>query len=170
MVILHYFRMTTGWKVEPPKDIWPNLFNDCNFPWKTVKQFTQDLPSHEILFRTATLSKRLPFLPFIPNCSSNHEDLKIWNLENSKNLSVCSFYKYLIDGCLQSALYPQFWKTECPSKISFFCQLASEDRILNIVNIAKKDCNTQSATNTYVLCHKDSETADHLLLQCEVSE
>lgn len=54
-----------------------------------------------------------------------------------------------MDGEMHSALYPQFWKFECLSKISLFCWLASEDR---------------NATDTYVLCYKHLETANHLLL------
>lgn len=69
-----------------------------------------------------------------------------------------------MDGEMHSALYPQFWKFECLSKISLFCWLASEDRILTLANLAKKGCNTQNATDTYVLCYKHMETANHLLL------
>lgn len=62
-----------------------------------------------------------------------------------------------------------FW-VSCPSKISLFCCLASENKILTLVNIAKRDCNSQNATDTCVLCHKDLETVDHLFLPCEVSK
>lgn len=54
-----------------PKDLWLDLFNDCNFPWITIKQFVQDSPSHEIFFCTTTFSESLSFWSSIPNCSSN---------------------------------------------------------------------------------------------------
>ena len=75
-----------------------------------------------------------------------------------------------MDGGLRSPLYPQFWKADCPSKVTLFCWLAREDKISTLSNLSKKGCNIQCATDTCVLCHKNSETAEHLLLNCEFSE
>lgn len=93
------------------------------------------------------------------------------NLElgEEQNLLSPTFYKFLIDGGLRSALHPQFWKTEFPVKF-LFCQLASEEKILTLVNLANKGCNSQNVTGTCVLCYKGSKTTDHLLLRCEVQE
>lgn len=91
----------------------------------------------------------------------------IWNLESNRIFSVHSFYKYLIDGGMRNDLYPQFWKVDCPSKIFLFCWLANDDKILTLSNLAKKGCNLQQAFDTFVLCLKDSESTDHLLLKCD---
>lgn len=73
-----------------PKDLWLDLFNDCNFPWITIKQFVQDSPSHEIFFCTTTFSESLSFWSSIPNCSSNQDDMKICNLESNRTFTICS--------------------------------------------------------------------------------
>lgn len=94
----------------------------------------------------------------------------IWKLESNIIFFVRSFYKFLIDGRMCSDLYLQFWKVHCRSKISLFCWLVSDDKILTLSNLAKKGCNLQQASDTCVLYHKDSKTTDHLLLKCEFTE
>lgn len=44
-----------------------------------------------------------------------------------------------------------------------------QENKLTLTNLAKKGCNVQNATNTCVLCHKNSETVDCLLLHYEFS-
>lgn len=56
------------------------------------------------------------------------------------------------------------------AKLQFFCWLASENKILTLTNLAKKGCNIQNGTDTCVLCHKNSEIVDHLLLNCDFSK
>ena len=56
------------------------------------------------------------------------------------------------------------------NKITLFCWLAWKDKILTLSNLAKKGCNIHCATDTCILCYEDSETTEHLLLNCEFSE
>lgn len=116
-----------------PKDIWPNLFNDCNFPWITIRQFVNGLNFHDSFFRSDWSSESSSFFISIPDCISNQEDLYIQKLEVNANFSVRSFYKFLIDGGLRSGLSSMFWHYVCPFKISMFSWLASEDKILTLL-------------------------------------
>lgn len=112
-----------------------------------------------------------PFLSSIPDCSSSQENLRIWKLGKKKEpFSICSFYKFLIDSGIRSVLHPQYWKIESPNKISLFCWLVNEDKILTLSNLVRKWCNIQNATNNCVMCHKKWETTDHLLLRCEFAK
>lgn len=71
-----------------------------------------------------------------------------------------------MDGGIHNSLSPPFWGSECPSKITIFCWLACEEKILTLTNLAMRGCKIQNATDTCVLCHEGSKTADHLLLKC----
>lgn len=53
--------------------------------------------------------------------------------------------------------------------INFFCWLARDNKNLTITNIVKKRCNIRCATDTCVLCHRNSKHMDHLLLNCNFS-
>lgn len=75
----------------------------------------------------------------IPDYSSDQEDFYTWTLEKCGSFSAKSFYKFLIDGGMRSPLYSQFWKTRCLSKISLFCWLAWEDKLLTLTNLFKKN-------------------------------
>lgn len=66
--ILWYHNWSEG---RAPKYLWPDLFNDCNFPWIMIKQFAQDFPSRKRFFRTTNHLESLSFLSSIPDCSSN---------------------------------------------------------------------------------------------------
>lgn len=81
----------------------------------------------------------------------------------SVSFSVKFFYKFLIYGSMHSPFYPQFWKIRYPSKISLFCWLAWEVKLLTFTNLFKKGCNIQNATNTCILCHRAFETMDKIL-------
>lgn len=147
------------------KDLWPTLFNDCNSPGISLRQFTHCIIHPERLFHTSSLNDLLPIIRILPDCYTNQEDL------NKKNgtFSVKPFYKMLIDGGTQSSLYPQFWKIHCPRKIMLFCWLVWEDKILTFSNLFKKVCN-QNRTDTCVLYHKASENVEHLFVNCEFTD
>lgn len=88
-------------------------------------------------------------------------------LKETDSFFVYSFYEFFVDGGLRTPLYPSFGKVDCSSKITLFCWLAYENKILTLSNLAKKCCNFQYATDTCVICYQNSETADHLLIHCD---
>lgn len=90
----------------------------------------------------------------------------IWTLESNRNFSVKSFYHFLVDGGICNPLYSLFWKIGCSSKVTLFCWLGWDNKVLTLTNLAKKGCNLQCATDTCVLCHRCPESVDHLLLKC----
>lgn len=109
-------------------------------------------------------------LQSLPDCSSTQDDVFTWTLESKRSFSFRFFYKFLMDGGLQSPLYPNFWKVDCPSKITLFYWLASENKISTLTNLTIKGCNIQNASKTCVLCHRNSKTVDHLMIHCAFSE
>lgn len=135
-----------------------------------IRQLSYVFTSQEMIFRTATTTEILPLLSSIPDCSSEQDDAKTCSLESNRIFSVQYFYKFLMDGGIRISHYPLFWKTEWSSKITLFCWLVCEDKILTLTNLAKKGCNFQSATGICVLCLKGSQIAEHLFLRCEFSQ
>ncbi|XP_039115891.1 uncharacterized protein LOC120251437 [Dioscorea cayenensis subsp. rotundata] len=152
------------------KDCWPDLFNDCTAPWITIRQFTQYLNNPELLFPTSTPNMLSALLENIPDCSQTQDDVHTWTLDKSGTITIKSFYKFLIDGGTRSSLYLLSWKNHCPSKITLFCWLAGEDKILTLSNLFKKGYNFQNSTDTCVLCHNASENLQHLFIDCEFSK
>ncbi|XP_039141256.1 uncharacterized protein LOC120278572 [Dioscorea cayenensis subsp. rotundata] len=148
------------------KDYWPTLFSDCADPWITIRHFHQLLNNPESLFLSIPAESLSALIDINPECSHNQDDILSWALEKSGNFSVKSFYKFLIDGGLRSPLYSNFWKIRCPSKVTLFCWLAGEEKILTLTNLFKKGFNFQNSTNTCVLCHNASENLQHLFLDC----
>lgn len=149
-----------------PKDIWPDLFDNCLSPWITIRHLLQHTSDPEPLFREVPIVALQPLLQSLPDCSSPLEDESAWTLEKNCSFSVRSFYNFLVDGGMRSPLSSSFWKVDCPSKVTLFCWLASDNKILTLSNLAKKRCNFHNATDTCVLCYNDSETVDHLLIHC----
>lgn len=140
-----------------------------------ISQFLQDINLVESLFRIVSFVDILPLLQSILDCDNPQENVNIWTLEHNRSFSVRSFsvrsfYKFLVEGGTHSPLHSNFWKMECPSKMTLFCWLARENRILTLVNLTKKGCNLQNAIDTCVLCYKDSKIVDHLLISCEFLE
>ncbi|XP_039113778.1 uncharacterized protein LOC120249347 [Dioscorea cayenensis subsp. rotundata] len=153
-----------GWA---PKDISPDLFNICQTSWITIRQLYLNISNLESFFLEASPDDFISLIQSIPNCSSSEEDTNIWTLDRNHTFSVRSFYKFLVDGGLRTPLYPSFWKVECPSKVTLFCWLANDNKISTLSNLGKKGCNFQNATYTCVMCYKNSETVDHLLIHCD---
>lgn len=110
----------------------------CNSPWLTVHQFSQQIQTLENLFHNPSFNNFSPLIRAIPDCSRDQEDLFIWTLEKSGSFSIKSFYKFLIGGGIHYPLYSHFWKSKCPSKITLFCWLAREDKLLTLSNLSKK--------------------------------
>lgn len=151
------------------KDFWPTLFNDCIYPWISLRQFFQTLNILQVLFHNAKIEDLTPLLNIIPDCFNDQEHFNTRSLEKSGTFSVKSFYNFLIDGGMHSPLYSHFWKIHYPSKITLLCQLVWDDKILTLSNLFKKGCN-QNTTNTCVLCHKVSKTVEHPFIECEYLE
>ncbi|XP_039138867.1 uncharacterized protein LOC120276209 [Dioscorea cayenensis subsp. rotundata] len=123
-------------------------------------------PRNKSFFWAGVIPALLPFRSCI---KLNQDDSPNWVLEKNGKFTVKSFYKFLIDSGLYSPLYSHFWKTRSPSKITLFCWLAGEDKILTLTNLFKRRCNFQNTSDICVLCHNASEDLDHLFLNCTFS-
>lgn len=96
------------------------------------------------------------------------EDKKRWSLNASGVFSVKSLYNLLNDGDVRCEIAKFFWKNICPKKISIFNWLAWNNKILTMENLELRRCN-RLPTTTCVMCHGDTESADHLFLKYTVA-
>lgn len=81
---------------------------------------------------------------------------------------VKSFYNFLNDGRLRYGWTPIILNGQWLRKISLFNWLACDNKILTLENLALRKCNRLHSI-TFVMCHLDIESMDHLLFQCHVA-
>lgn len=136
----------------------------------TLRDFSSELHSLERVFCTATPKEIAPLLTTILGHLDEQDDVPILTLESNRTFSVKSFCQFLVDGGVRSLFYSHFWKVGCPSKITFLCWLAWDNKILTLTNLAKKDCSIQCAIDTFVLHHRCLESVDHLMLKCDFTD
>ncbi|OVA19039.1 Reverse transcriptase zinc-binding domain [Macleaya cordata] len=89
------------------------------------------------------------------------EDNRAWNFEKFGNFSVASCYKALHQPLGEQFQENEIWDPMIPTKISFFAWLVCHNSILTQDNLARRG---NIIVNRCVLCLKDSESVNHLLL------
>lgn len=98
----------------------------------------------------------------------DEEDKQRWTLTKSGIFSVRSCYRWLVRalGEAVSFLHKQIWKLKIPPRVSFFTWEASQECILTVDKLKRRGL---VIVNGCVLCLKDEESCNHLLLSCPVT-
>lgn len=148
-----------------PRYLWPSEFRASSCPNGTIHDLIhllEEPPFSDIDVVGPAMAGGLPR-------ASKERDKKWWRLTGNGLFFVKSFYRMLIDGGLRCPVSRFFWRDWCPKKVSLFNWLAWQNKILSLENLARRRCN-RFPTDTCVLCHEGSESADHLFIHCSVAK
>ena len=91
-------------------------------------------------------------------------DSLFWKLTPNGVFDVRSFYNSLSAPPTISFPWKCIWSSKVPKRVSFFLWTATQDSILTIDNLGKRNLHL---VNSCCLCRCDGETVDHLLLYCK---
>ena len=91
-------------------------------------------------------------------------DSLFWKLTPNGVFDVRSFYNSLFAPPTISFPWKCIWSSKVPKRVSFFLWTTTQDSILTIDNLGKRNLHL---VNSCCLCRCDGETVDHLLLYCK---
>ncbi|KAM7461588.1 hypothetical protein LguiA_029716 [Lonicera macranthoides] len=95
----------------------------------------------------------------------------VWKAHIFGVFSCKSFLESLLDST-EELKFPHFdfiWKSSLPTKIKIFNWLAVLGKINTLVRLQNRRPHLSISPSCCVLCQKAGESADHLLLHCELS-
>ncbi|CAN1311894.1 Putative ribonuclease H protein At1g65750 [Linum perenne] len=93
----------------------------------------------------------------------------VWPLEASARFSVASLRRQLVDESFPgdpSFPHSLIWIKEVPTKIQGFCWTTFHMKIASLDNLQKRGF---QLANWCVLCHKGTESIDHMFIHCDYS-
>jgi hypothetical protein len=93
-------------------------------------------------------------------------DKLVWNPSKKCLFKVRSFYEELIRKDDSSFPWKNIWRVKAPTRVAFFVWSAAFGKILTHDNLRKRNV---IVIEWCCLCKKSGESADHLLLHCEVA-
>lgn len=82
----------------------------------------------------------------------------VWRWDKKSSFSVRSTYKYILVNA------GSIWNVKCPLKYKAFLQMIAKRAILTWPMFKKRGW---SGLNVCVFCHRNEETIEHLLLNCD---
>ncbi|XXG89386.1 hypothetical protein AAC387_Pa12g1396 [Persea americana] len=95
------------------------------------------------------------------------KDFRIWKPSISREFSVKAFYSALEGNHLLKAPYSLVWRGLVPPQLEAFCWLAVTAKISTTDNLWKRGLTSSTIIDTCVMCHKELELVNHLLLHYE---
>ncbi|XP_026384899.1 uncharacterized protein LOC113280496 [Papaver somniferum] len=118
------------------------------------------------------ISSLLSLFDGFPSEDSNDEDYRVWLGTNTNGkFTVKSCYFWLISDCPSpERLVPpnKIWSKYWPTKVSFFVWVASLEKISTQDLICRRGWYKEWVNHCY-MCVRDGETANHLLIHCDVA-
>ncbi|XBJ11577.1 hypothetical protein VPH35_016258 [Triticum aestivum] len=91
------------------------------------------------------------------------EDARVLRDCVDKKALTSSIYKLLTFAGTRCPVQAQFWSAKAPHKVRLFGWLVAKDRVHSKANLLKKHMRSEDVCE---LCHKESETTNHLLFDC----
>ncbi|XP_039117658.1 uncharacterized protein LOC120253386 [Dioscorea cayenensis subsp. rotundata] len=147
-----------------PMYVWHEQYRECGQQDASFKDLAHLLEGHPFCEDADLVQIRDRWR----NSGNDVKDIKRWALNGTGAFSVKSLYNFLIDGGVRCEIAKFFWKSKCPKKINIFNWLVWRNKILTMDNLELRRCN-KLPTATCVMCHADTESVDHLFLQCPVA-
>jgi hypothetical protein len=162
---------------SPLKDLFPNLYLcstdrdtsvvsvlsrsdlDASCSWNI--SFVRDFNDWEMPEVLSFFNFIQPFLP-----SRETDDKLVWSLSKSGQFAVRSYYGALQVSNRSKFPWKMIWGVKAPRRISFFLWTAARGKILTCDNLMKRG---HVLAAWCCMCKNGWETADHLLIHCEVA-
>ena len=89
-----------------------------------------------------------------------------WKGQGKGRFTVSSFYQSLVGRGDTTFPWKGIWVNRVPRKVCFFTWAAARGAILTIDNLMRR---RMVVTDWCYMCKKNAETADHLLIHCDVA-
>lgn len=180
------FSVQRGTRVKFSHDVWcrneslksrfPNIYNLTNLKEGMVRQHMEeqarytgwDLKLRRNLneWEIEEMASLLYKLEKVKLGSETEEDRRVWSKSLKGVFSVCSYYKSLEEDSPQFTLWRFLWRSPVPTKVSFFVWLAYWEKILPVDKLIARGF---FHPNRCVMCYKDAESANRLLVHCPVA-
>ena len=97
---------------------------------------------------------------------SDNEDSLIWQFTSDRVYTSQSLYKIVSFRGVIPTFVPNIWELRIPTKVHFFLQLLSKNKVLTRDNLAKRQ---KVDTESCLFCN-EHETAQHLFFDCVVAQ
>ncbi|XP_039120732.1 uncharacterized protein LOC120257303 [Dioscorea cayenensis subsp. rotundata] len=149
-----------------PRFRWGDEFRLAANSCRTIKEILGNLLSGDMSQDPLLIAARSNLSP---SSGTGDQDQKSWKLTVDGFFTVKSFYRFLIDRGKRCKITPLILECFVPRKISVFCWLVWDKKILMLDKLFSRRCNF-SSTATCLHCFSNIESVDHLFFTCPVAQ